>query len=723
MKTVNKNLKRIIAAATALAAACGAAVAIPASYAEEAHRHVFSEVLEFDGRNHYRSAVCCEDLITDVRPHNYENGKCVSCGYELPAPVHEHSFKDDVWEYDGASHWRPSDCGHKIVADAAEHSFKDGVCADCGYALPEPGHRHEYSSEWEYDAVNHWRPSVCGHFIVKDVAPHAFSGAACECGYIKEVEAFEITASGYNEGLCAEWNGSLSEGVTVSYREKGSGEWTHADKELIREIDGGRIRADVVGLKAGEYSISVTCGGKTVTQSEITVFAHDRSGYAHFGAAEGVGAYKNDGTPKDGAQIIYVSEATKNTVKAKIGGKDCTGIVQILSALPKSDKPVIIRIIGTIGAAAWNAIDYGKSSVTADYVAANTPSTKGETLEMRKYTMTELIEKGFNTLDESVYTELDGLSDMSYMNYDSNKKEFDSCWNNCVIGSGNTDGKFAEHVTIEGVGSDAGIVQWGMTFRYAKSVEVRNLTFDDYTEDACSFEGNTNSTTFDGFDSSRIWLHNCTFYEGYNAWDVCNEQDKGDGDGSTDFKKLAYLTISYNHYIETHKTGLIGGGDDHMTAAVTFHHNYYQGCKSRLPLARAANMHMYNNYYQGTTSTCLSIRSGGYAFVEYCYFDNAKNPVETLLGTKAVEGKKRWGFVKIYNCEFKKISYTASEHVKETTDRTARFENDNIFSQYFDTDAAAFYYDEANARSDVAGLITDLNEIPVLIPRLAGVMK
>ena len=49
MKTVNKNLKRIIAAATALAAACGAAVAIPASYAEEAHRHVFSEVLEFDG--------------------------------------------------------------------------------------------------------------------------------------------------------------------------------------------------------------------------------------------------------------------------------------------------------------------------------------------------------------------------------------------------------------------------------------------------------------------------------------------------------------------------------------------------------------------------------------------------------------------------------------------------------------------------------------------------
>ena len=94
-----------------------------------------------------------------------------------------------------------------------------------------------------------------------------------------------------------------------------------------------------------------------------------------------------------------------------------------------------------------------------------------------------------------------------------------------------------------------------------------------------------------------------------------------------------------------------------------------------------------------------------------------------MLGTKEVEGKKRWGFVKIYNCEFRKISYAASEHVKETTDRTARFENDNVFSQYFDTDAAAFYYDAANARSDVAGLITDLNEIPVLIPKLAGVIK
>ena len=94
------------------------------------------------------------------------------------------------------------------------------------------------------------------------------------------------------------------------------------------------------------------------------------------------------------------------------------------------------------------------------------------------------------------------------MNYDNGeKKEFDSCWNNCPIGTGSTSGKFAQNVTLEGIGTSAGLFQWGITWKYAESIEVRNLTFDDYNEDACSFEGNTNSTTFDGFDSNRIWLH------------------------------------------------------------------------------------------------------------------------------------------------------------------------------------------------------------------------
>lgn len=560
--------------------------------------------------------------------------------------------------------------------------------------------------------------------------------------YAKWVSSTTINISsfgGYDEGAYLEFN-TLS-GVTdykVYYKpESGVASYTQIDGELVREISANKMRADVVGLKAGNYTLKIEAGGRTVTQN-VAVTAYDRSGYAHFDAdangqtyADGVGAYKNDGTPKDGAQIIYVSEATKNSVKATIEGKSYTGLIAILQAVPKSTKPVIIRVLDTIKAATWNSLVYSKSTVTPDYVIANTPSTKGNTLATQKYTMQELIDSGFNTLNTDPAnggcSALDGLYDLGYMNYDSSKNEFDSCWNNCTVGTSSDNNKFAQNVTLEGIGTSAGLFQWGITWKYAQSVEVRNLTFDDYNEDACSFEGNTNSTTFDGFDSSRIWLHHCTFEEGKNYWDVCNEQDKGDGDGSTDFKKCAYITIAYNHYINTHKTGLIGGAGSHKTANVTFHHNYYQSCKARLPLGRQANMHMYNNYYEGTTDTCLSLRAGAYALVEYCYFKNAKNPIEAKVETGATIDNKSegslYGAAKVFNCKFDTIEPTSSDYVTIVTDRTQAVTNQNKYNQTFDTDTSAFYYDAVNKCSKVTGLITVLDDIPDAVKNSAGVHK
>ena len=552
---------------------------------------------------------------------------------------------------------------------------------------------------------------------------------------------FNITAfGGYEESAYIEFGkiSGVSEYKVSCKSANGAASYNYIDKELVREIAPNKMRADVVGLKAGDYTLRIEADGRSVTKT-VTVAAYDRSGYAHFDAsagnnvyADGVGGYKNDGTPKDDAQIIYVSEATKNSVKATIEGNTYTGLIEILQAVPKSTKPVIIRVLDMIKAATWNSISYGKKPVTADYIIDNTPSTKGNTLEAKKYTMQELIDLGFNTLNtdpaNNGCSALDGLYDLGYMNYDNGeKKEFDSCWNNCPVGTGSTSGKFAQNVTLEGIGTSAGLFQWGITWKYAESIEVRNLTFDDYNEDACSFEGNTNSTTFDGFDSNRIWLHHCTFEEGKNYWDVCNEQDKGDGDGSTDFKKCAYITIAYNHYKETHKTGLIGGSGGHKTANVTFHHNYYQGCKARLPLGRQANMHMYNNYYEGTTDTCLSLRAGAYALVEYCYFKNAKNPIESKAETGAKinnvsEGSLN-GAAKVFNCKFDTIQPTSSTYVTIVTDRTKAVTNQNKFHQTFDTDASVFYYDAVNKRTIVTDLITVLDDIPDAVKGCAGVHK
>ena len=162
-----------------------------------------------------------------------------------------------------------------------------------------------------------------------------------------------------------------------------------------------------------------------------------------------------------------------------------------------------------------------------------------------------------------------------------------------------------------------------------------------------------------------------------------------------------------------------------MTANITFPHNFYDICQSRLPLARRANMHMYNNYYYGTTNTCLSIRSGGYAFVEYCCFDNAKNPIEVKLGTKKLTGEEEylWGFVKVFNCKTVNSSWASSDHIKETNDRAKQYANDNIYNQHFDTDSSAFYYDSTNKKSNVTNLITDTSKISTLIPQQAGVLK
>lgn len=552
--------------------------------------------------------------------------------------------------------------------------------------------------------------------------------------YANWISASNITIlnhGGYEEGAYLEFNKlSGEETYKVSYKpESGAASYIQIDGELVRELTANTMRADVVGLKAGNYTLKVEAGGRSVTQ-DVTVTAYDRSGYAHFDYADGVGGYNNDGTVKDGAQIIYVSEATKNSVTATIGNKQYVGLVAILQALPNATTPVIIRVLDTVKAATWSSLTYSASTVTPDYVIANTPSTSGNTLEKRKYTMQELIDLGFNTLNTDPAnggcSRLEGLYDSEnrnnittgYMNYDSSKGEYDSCWNNCSIGSSS---KSPKNVTLEGVGNSAGLYQWGITWKYARSVEVRNLAFDDYNEDACSFEGNTNSETVDGFDSYRIWLHHCTFEEGKNYWDVCNEQDKGDGDGSTDFKKCSYITIAYNHYIETHKTGLIGGGSSHMTANVTFHHNYYQSCKARLPLSRQANMHMYNNYYEGTTDTCLSIRSNGYAFVEYCYFKNAKNPIVSV-------NDSGYGYAKVYNCKFDGSTLASSSYILQTTNRTATIENTNVYNASFDTvvfdiSTQYFYYDAVNKCSDVTDLITDLDTIPTVIKQVAGARK
>ncbi len=116
------------------------------------------------------------------------------------------------------------------------------------------------------------------------------------------------------------------------------------------------VRADVLGLKAGSHTIKV-CAVGTENTSEyssatMTVVDHDRSGFAFTGSTT-PGAYNSDGTLKDGAVVIYLTQANKNSVTATIGGKSYTGIAAITQAVKTKNTgntPVDIRVIGKVTA-------------------------------------------------------------------------------------------------------------------------------------------------------------------------------------------------------------------------------------------------------------------------------------------------------------------------------------------------------------------------------------
>ena len=249
-------------------------------------------------------------------------------------------------------------------------------------------------------------------------------------------------------------------------------------------------------------------------------------------------------------------------------------------------------------------------------------------------------------------------------------------------------------LTIEGIGTDAEIFQWGINFSKSSNVEVRNLTFTNAPEDACSFSGGSNSDN----NYYGIWVHNNTFNKGYNSWDITGERDKYNGDGACDLRYVHGVTLSYNKFNNTHKTGLVGGGDSDMQYNITFHHNYYYNVNSRLPLGRQANMHIYNNYYYNCSST-LDIRANAYVLSEGNYFENSRKPK-----VKVDEDNNMIAAVKSLNDVFNNCS--GDDVVTIVKSRDTKVTNTNSYGTNFDTNTSLFYYDSTNKKSNVMLLTT-----------------
>ena len=160
-------------------------------------------------------------------------------------------------------------------------------------------------------------------------------------------------AKGWQESAYLKWapfEGASSYNVYVDDKK--------IDAQLIRQYK-SYYRADVLGLKAGTYSVKVVpvnAEGTEIaganTASNLVVKSYNREGFAHF-KYDGVGAYNNDGTLKAGAKVLYITAKTAKTVSTTVNtGKSetITGLQSIIDAYSKGkDKtPIAFRIIGKV---------------------------------------------------------------------------------------------------------------------------------------------------------------------------------------------------------------------------------------------------------------------------------------------------------------------------------------------------------------------------------------
>ena len=178
-------------------------------------------------------------------------------------------------------------------------------------------------------------------------------------------------AAGWFESAYVTWQKTAGMSYHVYVSPAASDTWTKLDDELVREYP-TYGRADALGLKAGSYQLKVVpvSNGAEVTADAavtdaLTVMAHDRSGFAHVGVSDGIGAYKNDGTLKDNAKVLYVWANNAKTItfdvaKDNKGGVTTgTGLQDIITLYQKGYEttPLAIRIIGTIKAADMDRFD------------------------------------------------------------------------------------------------------------------------------------------------------------------------------------------------------------------------------------------------------------------------------------------------------------------------------------------------------------------------------
>lgn len=484
------------------------------------------------------------------------------------------------------------------------------------------------------------------------------------CCYLSTQAAITINkASGWLETAYAEWAPLSGYTDYNAYVRPAGGTYTLLDKPLLRNY-GTYLRVDALGLQAGQYQLKIvavdTLGNEVsstaIETANLTVAAHDRNGYAHFGL-QGIGAYNDNGTLKQGAKVFYVTRNTARTISTSVTidsrgtQQTYTGMQAILEGYEKGydTTPIVFRIVGAVGANDMDAL--GSSA------------------------------EGLQVKGRRADSEL--------------------------------------NLTIEGVGNDAVLQGFGILVRNSKSVELRNFAVMTLMDDCISLDTDNDHVWIhhiDGFygpnkggdqkkgdgtiDVKGNSKHVTVSYNHF--WDtgkssMCGmHQDSGPN----------YITYHHNWF-------------DHSdsrhprirTMSVHIYNNYFDGnAKYCVGATSASSVFVENNYFNNCPKPMLISKQG----------TDVHNGVGASDDTKGTFSGEAGGIIKAYNNTFVgnktyvAYSATANTHFDayEVSSRTATVPatvtallGGHTYNN-FDTDPTLIYNVTPDAPAQVPAIVT-----------------
>ncbi|MBO6217994.1 MAG: hypothetical protein J6N81_00265 [Treponema sp.] len=339
------------------------------------------------------------------------------------------------------------------------------------------------------------------------------------------------------------------------------------DDALIRTYP-GYIRADAIGLSAGEHTMTVSANledGTVSAESSATmkVLAHERTGFAFTGSIV-PGAYNKDGRLKDGAIIVYVTNDTFDSVVLTVNKNnkgetiELTGVQEIVGtsgywkyAEFNNNAPLVIRILGKIDTNGFPSSSWGSSE--------------------------------------------EGLQ---------------------IKGSGKVD----TVLTLEGVGDDATLHGFGILCRNSRYVELRNFAVMCCKDDSISLDT----------DNLYTWVHNLDLFYGNAGSD--GDQAKGDGTidvkGDSKYQTYSYNHFWDNgksslcgmkdetgpNYISYHHNWFDHSDSRHprvRSMSVHVYNNYFDGnAKYGIGAAMDSSIFAEGNFFRNAHDPMLSSKQG-----------------------------------------------------------------------------------------------------------------